>query len=853
MPASALDSRIYAELFGDPELRRLFGDSADVRAMLLVEGALAKAQGAAGLIPEVSAAAIHRASMEVQVDPASLAGGAGESAVPVPALVSAFRAAMSAPEHANWLHWGATSQDIVDTALALRLRQALAILETRLVRTIRALGDLAGRHAALPMAARTYGQTAVPTSFGAVAAAWGDPLLTQLSTLGSVRHRVAQVSLSGAAGTLSVMGDAGPEVRRGLAQALDLRDPGRSWHTDRSGIAALSAWATQITAALGKFGADLVLLASSDCGEVRLGKSGGSSTMPQKANPVGPSVLGALAAVVGALNGAVQGAAVHRQQRDGAAWMTEWLSLPQMVLMTGKALTLAGDLASDLEPVPEAMKRHLHAGSDTIFAEALSFALARTLPRAEAQAKVGDLSAEATAEQAIAGRSRARGRHRPRRFRPCAGAGTGARRGAPLCRCGKADCGGDVKLADCEVIVTAPPAPGWGGRYWILVKVTTADGITGWGECYGATVGPAAMTAVIADVFARHMAGENPENIERMFRRVYSSGFTGRPDPTVIGAFSGLEIACWDILGKARDRPVWALLGGRVNDRLRAYTYLYPGPDDPLPGFWGSAELSAAAADRAVAQGYTAVKFDPAGPYQIRGGHSPSMRDIARSVEVCAAVRDAVGDRADLLFGTHGQLSTGGAIRLGQAIAPYRPLWFEEPVPPDDAAAMARVARGQPVPVAAGERLCTVAEFATLLRAEAVEVVQPALGRAGGLWEGRKIAALAQAFGVEVAPHLYAGPVLWAANLHLATTIPNLLMVETIETSFHAELIGQALEVDAGHVRPPEGPGLGIEVDEALARSRPWTGTGLHLEMQEAQHDHGTERIFGGGAAREEP
>ena len=119
-----------------------------------------------------------------------------------------------------------------------------------------------------------------------------------------------------------------------------------------------------------------------------------------------------------------------------------------------------------------------------------------------------------------------------------------------------------MKLRDLDVIVTAPPAPGWGGRYWILVKLTTDDGIVGWGECYAASVGPEAMRAVIGDVFARHMAGESPENIELMFRRAYSSGFTQRPDLSVMGAFSGLEIACWDILGKARGRPVWALLGG---------------------------------------------------------------------------------------------------------------------------------------------------------------------------------------------------------------------------------------------------------------------------------------------------
>ena len=128
-----------------------------------------------------------------------------------------------------------------------------------------------------------------------------------------------------------------------------------------------------------------------------------------------------------------------------------------------------------------------------------------------------------------------------------------------------------MKLQDLDIIVTAPPAPGWGGRYWILVKLTTDTGIA-------ASVGPVAMRAVIEDVFARHMQGENPENIELMFRRAYSSGFTARPDLTVMGAFSGLEIACWDILGKARERPVWALLGGRVNDRIRAYTYLYPLP-----------------------------------------------------------------------------------------------------------------------------------------------------------------------------------------------------------------------------------------------------------------------------------
>ena len=405
-----------------------------------------------------------------------------------------------------------------------------------------------------------------------------------------------------------------------------------------------------------------------------------------------------------------------------------------------------------------------------------------------------------------------------------------------------------MKLADFEMIVTAPPAPGWGGRYWLLVKLTTACGITGWGECYAAAVGPAAMQAVAADVFVRHMEGQSPEDLELMFRRVYSAGFTQRPDPTVMGAFSGLEIACWDILGKARDRPVWALMGGRINDRVRAYTYLYPGPGDDPAAFWTDADANAAAAARAVAAGYTALKTDPAGPYTIRGGHQPALSDIARSEAFCAAIRDAVGDRADILLGTHGQFTAAGAIRLGRALERFRPAWFEEPVPPDDPAAMAEVARAVAIPVAGGERLTTRVEFAALLRAGGAAIVQPALGRAGGLWEGRKIAALAEAFGAQVAPHLYAGPVEWAANVQLAATLPNLSMVETIETPFHSALIRGGPRVEGGHIRPPDAPGLGIEVDEALARAHPWTGPGLHLQMQVGPCDYARENRFAGGA-----
>ncbi|RLJ51613.1 L-alanine-DL-glutamate epimerase-like enolase superfamily enzyme [Litoreibacter meonggei] len=405
-----------------------------------------------------------------------------------------------------------------------------------------------------------------------------------------------------------------------------------------------------------------------------------------------------------------------------------------------------------------------------------------------------------------------------------------------------------MKLQNLQIIVTSPPAPGWGGQYWIFVKLTTACGIEGIGEVYASAVGPDAMSAVIEDVFARHIEGENPENIELMFRRVYSSGFTQRPDPTVMGAFSGLEMACWDILGKARDRPVWAMLGGKMNPKIRAYTYLYPLPHHDLTEFWTSPEMAAEAALDAVDRGYTAVKFDPAGPYTIHSGHQPAMFDITMSVAFCKAIREAVGDRADLLFGTHGQFNTSGAIRLGQAIEPYSPLWFEEPLPPDNPLEFAEVAKAVRIPIAAGERLTTKAEFATLLRTGGVKILQPALGRAGGIWEMKKLAGLAEVFNAEMAPHLYAGPVEWAANIHLATSIPNLLMCETIETDFHADLIGGAIKVENGYITPPETPGLGITLDEDLARANPFTGTGLHLQMQEEPCDYQNGNSFAGGA-----
>jgi len=210
------------------------------------------------------------------------------------------------------------------------------------------------------------------------------------------------------------------------------------------------------------------------------------------------------------------------------------------------------------------------------------------------------------------------------------------------------------------------------------------------------------------------------------------------------------------------------------------------------------------------------------------------LRRIELSVEVIRKVREAVGVSADLLFGTHGQFTASGAIRLASRLEPHDPLWFEEPVPPDDFAGMARVVAGTSIPIAAGERLTTKTEFARLLDA-GVGIVQPNLGRAGGILEGKKIAALAEAHNAQIAPHLYCGPIVGAANIQLATCSPNFLILEGIRDwgGFHADLLKTPIHWEDGYVIPPTAPGLGVELDEDVARAHPYTESGLHLDVTE--------------------
>src|SRR3984893_529358 len=390
-----------------------------------------------------------------------------------------------------------------------------------------------------------------------------------------------------------------------------------------------------------------------------------------------------------------------------------------------------------------------------------------------------------------------------------------------------------MKLDSVKVFVVANPPPSFGGRYFVFLKLRTACGIEGIGEVYAATFGPKVIAAMIEDLFARRLVGRDPMRIEAFWRESYGSGVTLRPDLSLVSVMSGLEMACWDIIGKALDQPVYNLMGGKVHERLRSYTYLYPA-DGEGDEFYHDPDRSAQRAAEYVARGFTALKFDPTGGYSAYDPRQPTQESLERTVRLVRLVREAVGGRADLLLGTHGQFTPSGALRLARLLEPYDPLWFEEPVPPEMPEQMALVARGTRIPIATGERLTTKYEFARVLAAGAANILQINLGRVGGLLEAKKVAALAEVHYAQIAPHLYCGPVVGAANIQIAACSPNFLILESIQQwgGIHAELLNKPIHWEQGYVIPPTAPGLGVELDESVALAHAYVeDSPLHLEM----------------------
>ena len=349
-----------------------------------------------------------------------------------------------------------------------------------------------------------------------------------------------------------------------------------------------------------------------------------------------------------------------------------------------------------------------------------------------------------------------------------------------------------MKITGLKTWIVGNPPPGFGGRYFVFLKLVADNGIEGVGEAYAATFHPTVLVRMIEDVVERHVIGSDPFRIEVLWRKVYGRGYSLRPDISLMGVMSAVEMALWDIVGKAVGKPVYELLGGLVHERLRSYTYIYPQGDE-TDAIYSDPDLSAQRAAEYVRRGFTALKFDPAGRFASFDPRQPSLERLEK----------------------------------------YEPLWFEEPVPPEMPEEMAEVARAVHIPVATGERLTTKYEFARVLETRAASILQMNLGRVGGLLEAKKIAGMAETRYAQIAPHLYCGPVVGAANLQLAACSPNFLILESILDwgGFHGEILKTPIRWEDGYVIPPTAPGLGVELDEAVAEAHPYHGDALHLDM----------------------
>jgi len=385
-----------------------------------------------------------------------------------------------------------------------------------------------------------------------------------------------------------------------------------------------------------------------------------------------------------------------------------------------------------------------------------------------------------------------------------------------------------MKIADLKTYIVGNPPPHHGGRNWVFLKITTDDGIEGFGEAYAVPFDARTAVRMIEDMGERYVIGFDPFKTERLWRILYGSGFGQHPDLAKLAVISAFEMACWDIVGKELNQPIYNLLGGQYHEKIRSYTYLYLSPEESVKSEASvhcDPEKAAERAAKYVEQGFTAVKFDPIldlmSPFDPR---ELSLESLENAEAVVRSVREAVGGKCDLLIGTHGQMTTHSAIRLAKRLEKYDPLWFEEPVPPENIDEMARVARFTSIPIATGERLSTVYEFAELLEKQAAVILQMALGRVGGIMEAKTIAGMAEAHYAQIAPHLFCGPIEAAANIQIDTCSPNFLIQESIETwgGFHAKLLKEPLQWEDGYIIPPTKPGLGVELNEEVAARYPY-------------------------------
>jgi 3-carboxy-cis,cis-muconate cycloisomerase len=416
MPTNPADSPILGTLYGSDAMRAVFDERAQLQRMLDVEAALARVQARLGIIPPEAADAITQAARIEHLDTEQLAATARNVGAPVVGVVNGLSRA--AGEAGAWTHWGATTQDIVDTATVLQIREGLALIRASLRSMTTALAAQADKHRRTVMVGRTYLQQALPTTLGLKCAVWLQPLIGHVQRLDALRPRVEQVSFGGAAGTLASLGDRGIAVMEGLAAELGLATPAAPWHVNREAFAETVGFLGLICGSLAKFATDIILLAQTEVGEVAepyVAGRGSSSTMPQKRNPIASTYIVAAARNVHALVPVMLGAMAADQERATGAWQAEWLALPQAFVLTHGALQQAAAIAEGMVADPDRMRHNLDISHGLIVAEAVMMGLAPQLGRAEAHHVVKhacdvvlteniDLADALAREPAVAGR-----------------------------------------------------------------------------------------------------------------------------------------------------------------------------------------------------------------------------------------------------------------------------------------------------------------------------------------------------------------------------------------------------------------------------------------------------------------
>ncbi len=363
-----------------------------------------------------------------------------------------------------------------------------------------------------------------------------------------------------------------------------------------------------------------------------------------------------------------------------------------------------------------------------------------------------------------------------------------------------------MKISDVKTFVVGTP---W--RNLTFVRVQTDEGLSGIGEVRMLNHTDA-LLGYFSEAVPNHVLGHDPFNIENLVQSMYRNDFA-RAGEIAMSAIATLEIACWDIVGQALGQPVYRLLGGAVRERIKAYANgWYTGERTP--------EEFHAAAQRVVAKGYRALKFDPFGS----GFYELDIAEKGRVIELVEAVRAAVGPDVEILIEMHGRFNPATAIEMARELERFKPSWVEEPVPPENLAALKKVAEKINIPIATGERLHTRYDFRELLELQAADYIQPDITHFGGLLEVKKLAAWAENYYVLVAPHNVGGPVSTAAALHFAASTPNFKIQEHFNDFADAWVKSVAPgnpEVVDGYFALPQGPGLGVKFDEEAAQAHP--------------------------------